>query len=55
MQLTPPDWNFDDEFDGGEESCGRVIINLLFYMKPLTPLNHLIPLEKSDFVTYSFP
>ena len=34
---TPPDWNFEDEFDGGEESCGRVIINLHFYMKQITP------------------
>ncbi len=27
-----PDWQFDDEFDGGEETCGRVIINLHLYL-----------------------
>ena len=35
MQEAPPDWDFDDEFDGGEESCGRVIINLHLYLKTL--------------------
>ena len=37
MHLTVPDWDFDDEFDAGEESCGRVIINLHFYLKSLLP------------------
>ena len=27
------DWQFDDEFDGGEETCGRVIINLYLYLR----------------------
>lgn len=29
----PRHWQFDDEFDGGEETCGRVIINLHTYLK----------------------
>ena len=28
----PEHWQFDDEFDGGEETCGRVIINLYTYL-----------------------
>lgn len=30
----PDHWQFDDEFDGGEETCGRVIINLYTYLLP---------------------
>ena len=32
-----PDWKFDDEFDGGEETCGRVIINLYLYIRDQEP------------------
>ena len=32
-----PDWQFDDEFDGGEETCGRVIINLHLYIRDQEP------------------
>ena len=32
-----PDWKFDDEFDGGEETCGRVIINLHLYIRDQEP------------------
>jgi TusA-related sulfurtransferase len=32
MHSEIPDWQFDDEFDGGEETCGRVIINLHLYL-----------------------
>lgn len=35
MQL--PDWDFDDEFDGGEETCGRVIVNLHLYIRDQKP------------------
>ncbi len=34
---TVPDWQFDDEYDGGEETCGRVIINLHLYIKEQQP------------------
>ncbi len=30
MANDVPSWEFDDEFDGGEETCGRVIVNLNF-------------------------
>ena len=32
-----PDWKFDDEFDGGEETCGRVIVNLYLYIRDQEP------------------
>lgn len=32
-----PDWEFDDEFDGGEETCGRVIVNLHLYIRDQRP------------------
>lgn len=38
-----PDWEFDDEFDGGEETCGRVIVNLHLYIRDQEPgLNILV-------------
>ena len=33
MHQEIPGWQFDDEFDGGEETCGRVIINLHLYLR----------------------
>lgn len=32
-----PDWIFDDEFDGGDETCGRVIVNLHLYIRDQEP------------------
>lgn len=32
-----PNWDFDDEFDGGEETCGRVIVNLHLYIRDQNP------------------
>ena len=32
-----PGWDFDDEFDGGEETCGRVIVNLYLYIRNQKP------------------
>lgn len=32
-----PDWEFDDEFDGGDETCGRVIVNLYLYIRDQQP------------------
>ena len=32
-----PDWRFDDEFDGGEKTCGRVIVNLHLYIRDQEP------------------
>ena len=36
-QPALPDWDFDDEFDGGEETCGRVIVNLHLYLRDQNP------------------
>ena len=36
-QRKLPDWQFDDEFDGGEETCGRVIVNLYLYIRDQQP------------------
>lgn len=37
-ELPPlPDWQFDDEFDGGDETCGRVIVNLHLYIRDQQP------------------
>ncbi len=32
-----PAWHFDDEFDGGDETCGRVIVNLHLYIRDQEP------------------
>ena len=32
-----PQWDFDDEFDGGDETCGRVIVNLHLYIRDQKP------------------
>jgi TusA-related sulfurtransferase len=36
-QHALPDWDFDDEFDGGDETCGRVIVNLYLYIRDQQP------------------
>lgn len=36
-EVELPDWNFDDEFDGGDETCGRVIVNLHLYIRDQEP------------------
>lgn len=36
-EIELPDWNFDDEFDGGDETCGRVIVNLHLYIRDQEP------------------
>ena len=37
VETQLPDWDFDDEFDGGEETCGRVIVNLHLYIRDQEP------------------
>ena len=36
-EIEHPDWEFDDEFDGGDETCGRVIVNLHLYIRDQEP------------------
>ncbi len=51
----PEHWSFDDEFDGGEETCGRVIINLHTYVKPLPPGTRLLLISKDPAAKVEFP
>lgn len=55
MKETPPNWDFDDEFDGGEESCGRVIINLYLYLKTLEPGSRVLVISKDPAAPLEFP
>lgn len=51
----PSHWVFDDEFDGGEESCGRVIINLYSYLKPLAPGSRILVISKDPAAPVELP
>ncbi|MBI4804493.1 MAG: sulfurtransferase TusA family protein [Desulfovibrio sp.] len=51
----PEHWVFDDEFDSGDESCGRVIINLHSYVKPLAPGTRLMLISKDPAAPVEFP
>lgn len=42
----PSHWDFDDEFDGGDETCGRVIINLYTYMKDQLPGTRILVISR---------
>ena len=46
QEHCPAHWDFDDEFDGGEESCGRVIINLFTYLKPMPPGSRILVISR---------
>lgn len=46
LDQYPEHWEFDDEFDGGEETCGRVIINLFTYLKPLAPGSRVLVVSR---------
>lgn len=52
---VPDDWIFDDEFDSGEETCGRVIINLHVYIKALAPGTLLLLISKDPAAPVEFP
>ena len=51
----PAHWEFDDEFDGGEETCGRVIINLHTYLKPMPPGYRILLISKDPAAPTEFP
>ncbi len=42
-----PDWSFDDEFDGGDETCGRVIVNLHLYIKDQAPGSRILVISET--------
>jgi TusA-related sulfurtransferase len=51
----PEGWAFDDEFDSGEETCGRVIINLHVYVKSLPPGSRLLLISRDSAAPVEFP
>ena len=51
----PPHWEFDDEFDGGEETCGRVIINLYTYLNSLPPGYRILLISNDPAAPREFP
>jgi TusA-related sulfurtransferase len=56
MEPTYPEhWEFDDEFDGGEETCGRVIINLYTYLKPMPPGTRILLISQDPAAPVEFP
>jgi tRNA 2-thiouridine synthesizing protein A len=55
MRKALPNWTFEDEFDGGEESCGRVIINLYLYLKPIPPGTRVLVISKDPAAPLEFP
>ena len=50
-----PDWTFDDEFDGGDETCGRVIINLHLYIKDQAPGTKIVVISRDPAAPVELP
>ena len=56
MHKTYPEhWIFEDEFDGGEETCGRVIINLYTYLKQVQPGTRVLLISRDAAAPIEFP
>lgn len=51
----PREWEFDEEFDGGDETCGRVIINLYTYLLPMPPGTRVMLISKDPAAPIEFP
>ncbi|SMP74078.1 hypothetical protein SAMN06295888_12240 [Desulfonatronum zhilinae] len=54
-EAPPQEWEFDEEFDGGEETCGRVIINLYTYLLPMPPGTKVLLISKDPAAPIEFP
>ncbi|MGW8192831.1 MAG: sulfurtransferase TusA family protein [Desulforhopalus sp.] len=54
-QHTLPDWQFDDEFDGGEETCGRVIVNLYLYIRDQQPGHKILVISRDPGAPVELP
>jgi len=52
---APGDWEFDDEFDGGEETCGRVIVNLHLYTRDQPPGTRILVISRDPAAPLEFP
>jgi TusA-related sulfurtransferase len=50
-----PGWEFDDEFDGGEETCGRVIVNLYLYTRDQEPGRRLLVISRDPGAPVELP
>ncbi len=50
-----PDWAFDDEFDGGEETCGRVIVNLYLYVRDQQPGCRILVISRDPAAPVELP
>ncbi len=55
MNQVLPEWEFDDEFDGGEETCGRVIVNLHLYTRDLDQDTLLLVISKDPGAPVELP
>ena len=50
-----PGWDFDDEFDGGEETCGRVIVNLYLYTRDQEPGRRVLVISRDPGAPVELP
>lgn len=50
-----PNWVFDDEFDGGEETCGRVIVNLYLYIRDQQPGSRILVISRDPAAPVELP
>lgn len=50
-----PVWEFDDEFDGGEETCGRVIVNLHLYLRDQEPGRRILVISRDPGAPIELP
>ena len=55
MSNDRPNWEFDDEFDGGEETCGRVIINLYLYIRSQPPGYRILVISRDPGAPVELP
>ena len=55
MNHPLPEWEFDDEFDGGEETYGRVIVNLHLYTRDLDANSRLLVISKDPGAPVELP
>lgn len=50
-----PAWDCDDEFDGGEETCGRVIVNLYLYIRHQPPGYRIMVISRDPAAPVELP
>lgn len=54
-EAPPANWEWEEEFHGGEETCGRVIINLHATLKDAEPGMRLLFISKDPAAPLEFP